>query len=254
MADILTEIEEFAPVVEKLDEDMREAARKMGRAEVRYLVDAYYALQDYRKASGNQKRAASESAEPARVLDWVYKQSKTLEGRIKSALDAWTDAQEAGRWMKSNVGIGPVISAGFLADLDIEKAPTAGHFWSFCGLDPSKVWKKGEKRPWNARLKTLCWKLGDCLVKFHNRPDCFYGKLYEKRKAQEVERNERLDFKAQADAALEAGRIKAKETLAHYHEGKLPPGRIELRARRWVVKIFLSHLHEVMWRVKHEAP
>ena len=35
----------------------------------------------------------------------------------------------------------------------------------------------------------------------------------------------------------------------------LPPAHIHARARRYVVKLFLFHLHEVMWNVEQgEAP
>lgn len=53
-------------------------------------------------------------------------------------------------------GIGPVISAGLLAHIDIHRAVTVGHIWRFAGLDPSVKWLKKTKRPWNAGLKVLC--------------------------------------------------------------------------------------------------
>ena len=42
-------------------------------------------------------------------------------------------------------GIGPVIAAGLLANIDIKQAPTVGHIWRFAGLDPTNKWigKKG---------------------------------------------------------------------------------------------------------------
>jgi hypothetical protein len=290
--------------IDKLTKDLKEAAAEMGPHEIRYLVDGYYALQEYRKASGNQLRAAKEAGEPASILEWIFKQSDKLEVRIKMALDKWTDAQAAGKWLKSLVGIGPVLSAGLLANIEIEKAPTAGHIWSFAGLDPSVKWlgregaqkvvaeivgkkkltaehieqisrkihvrssrltkdatKDGKlkrdlliksiaKRPWNASLKTLCWKIGDCMVKFHNDPKCFYGHLYAKRKTREVEGNNSGKFKDLAARTLKEKNFRDKDTIKTYESGKLPDGRIDLRARRWAVKILLSHLHEVLYWTK----
>ena len=56
------------------------------------------------------------------------------------------------------------ISAGLMANIDITKVQTAGQIQAFAGLDPTREWNKGEKRPYNARLKALCWKIGQCFI------------------------------------------------------------------------------------------
>ena len=40
----------------------------------------------------------------------------------------------------------------------------------------------------------------------------------------------------------------------HYLEGKLPPARIHLRAKRWAVKLFLAHYHHVLYESTHGTP
>ena len=174
----------------RLDRDLRSAARLMGRQQARYLVDLYYQVQEFRKASANMHRSIPED-EPCAVLDWVFENTERLESNIKKALGDFAAEWMPGRWMQSLVGIGPVISAGFLAHLDVRLAKTVGHFWRFAGLDPSMKWEKGQKRPWNAKLKTICWHAGQCFMRFSNRDECFYGKHYRSRKEFEVERNEK---------------------------------------------------------------
>lgn len=147
----------------------------------------------------------------------------------------------------SITGIGPVIAAGLLAHIDIEKAPTVGHIWRFAGLDPTVTWGRGEKRPWNAKLKRLCWIIGDSFVKQKSRESDIYGKVYAARKVQEVERNEAGLFAEQAARALEERKIKDKDLRATYEAGRLPAGRLDLRARRYAVKLFLVHFHHVMY-------
>ncbi len=149
------EVEHAAPVA-RLTRDLRKAAEKMGKAEIRFMVDGYYEIQNYRTASSNQVRTAKEAGEPAAILSYIADQARTLENQIRGALDRWTMAQKVGKWMRSHKGIGPVITAGMLAHIDIKKAPTAGHIYSFAGLNPNAKWGKGQKRPWNARLKVLC--------------------------------------------------------------------------------------------------
>jgi hypothetical protein len=63
-----------------------------------------------------------------------------LEKNIRSALGVYAAANPVGQWSLSILGIGPVMSAGLLAHIDIEKAPTVGHIWRFAGLDPTREW------------------------------------------------------------------------------------------------------------------
>jgi hypothetical protein len=239
--------------IQKLTKDLREASRTLGTAEVRFLCDAYYKIQEDRIRSAHQVRTLSQATddkapEPHDTIAWLFTQEQTLENQIKAALDVYGAGQPAGVWMRSIVGIGPVITAGFLAHIDIAKAPTVGHIWRFCGLDPTVKWDKGTKRPWNASLKRLCWIVGESFTKVSNHPDDTYGKLYQQRKEREIARNEAGDYAEQAAASLTAKRF-GDDTAAkkHYLAGKLPPARIHLRAQRYAVKIFLSHFHEVLF-------
>jgi len=216
--------------------------------EVRHLVDLYYQLQEDRKRANNIVLAQKD--EPSAVAQWVFSQMKAAESVIQSSLDVYTNHRVEGRWAKSQHGIGPVITAGLLAHIDIEKAPTVGHIWRFAGLDPTQKWEKKTKRPWNARLKVLCWKIGDSFVKTSNSDKSVYGKIYRERKELELSRNEAGMFAEQAAQTLQEKRITDAAVKATYESGKLPLGRLELRARRYAVKLFLSHLHHVMYEVR----
>ena len=113
-------------------------------------------------------------------------------------------------------------------------------------MNPGQEWGKGEKRPWNASLKTLCWKIGESFVKVSGNEKSFYGKIYAERKQNEIARNEAGEFKEQAALKLQKFKIgKDTDAYAAYITGKLPPAHIHARAKRWTVKMFLSHLHEI---------
>jgi len=234
--------------IQKLTKDLKAAATRLSDDEARFLVDYYYICQEDRKRSTNQVRALGEFDEPNAVLGWLAEQSESLEGQIKKALDVYTEAHVMGAWMRQIVGIGPVISAGLLAHIDINKAPTVGHIWRYAGLDPTSKWEKGEKRPWNAGLKTLCWKAGQSFMKFSGRDDCYYGQVYRERKAYEIARNERGDNKELATSLLSKYN-KSTEAYKHLSNGVLPPAQIDARARRYAVKLFLSHLHGAWYEV-----
>lgn len=111
------------------------------------------------------------------------------------------------------------------------------------------------RKPWNANLKLLCWKIGDSFCKTHNNPNSFYGPIYRDRKALEVVRNANGEYAPLAEQALKERNIQSTELRRTYEAGKLPDGRIELRARRYAVKLFLSHYFEVGYRLHHkQAP
>ena len=236
---------ELEPIV-RLTRDIKAAARLLSTGEARFLVDYYYALQEDRIRSAHQVRTLEEADEPNEVLAWLGTNAGVLERNIKSALGAYADADLVGRWSQSIVGIGPIIAAGLLAHIDIQKAPTVGHIWRFAGIDPTVEWAKGTKRPWNAALKTLCWKIGESFVKVSGREADVYGKLYLQRKAIEIARNDQGAFAEQAVAKLQRFKIgKKTEAYQVYSAGRLPPAHLHARAKRWAVKLFLAHWHHV---------
>lgn len=126
--------------VQRLTRDLRLAARTLSDAEARFLVDAYYAMQDDRIRARNQVRALSESAEPNTIMQWLSDQRYDLEKQVARALDYYSGAQAAGEWARSITGIGPIFAAGLLAHVDVKNSPTVGHIWRYAGLDPTSHW------------------------------------------------------------------------------------------------------------------
>lgn len=235
-----------AYAIEKLEKDLRAAARIMGRSQVRFLVDHYYSIQEYRKSAANQERALKAAEEPIEVLGWFFNQSKKLEKYLQVTLDLYSDSHPVGHWAREIKGVGPVIAAGLVSHIDIEKAQTVGQIWRFAGLDCTVTWEKGCKRPWNAALKVLCWKIGDSFVKWSGGDNPSpYGIRYVAWKKIYMLRNERGDYADLAKETLETRNFRQdSDAKAHYEAGRLPPGRIDLRARRKAVKLYLSHLHD----------
>lgn len=232
----------------RMSRDIRAAAATLSHDEARYLVDTYYQMQDARIRDAARIRQQEKTGEPHATLGWLYDQNSTLEQQIKGALGRYAAAHPVGEWAQGICGIGPVISAGLIANIDITRAPTAGSIWKFAGLDghPKKL-EKGVKIEHSRPFKTLCaFKLGECFVKVQNNGKDVYGKVYAARKALEAEKNEAGAFAEQAARVLEQKKIgKTTDAWKAYSAGKLPPAHIHARARRYAVKLFLSHLHEV---------
>jgi hypothetical protein len=180
-----------------------------------------------------------------------------VEAIIKKVLAYYIkdNGRKVDHWAIGITGIGPVITAGLMAHIDFERAKTAGHIWSFAGLNPKQVWEKGQKRPFNAELKTLCWKIGESFVKVSNNNNDIYGKMYSARKAYEQELNEKNHFAEQAADKLKKFNISKKtDAFKAYSIGKLPPGHIHARAKRYAVKMFLSHYFEVGYEEFYNEP
>lgn len=309
---------ELAPLVGKLTQDVRDAVITMSPREARYLVDTYYQMQEQRKRTSSQSRAMSKDEEPHATIAWTLGQSEALELRIKQLLDQYSMLTDIGIWSRSIIGIGPVIAAGLMAHIDLEpwtcarrdgrggpcterkprheshtedpcgrkRIETVGHIWRFAGLDPTVEWGKGEKRPWNARLRTLCWKVGESFVKVSGREGSLYGRIYLERKRMEIEKNERGDFADQAKAKLENFKIGKDKVAYYFYAGlltpesarllsasenqppsvtmakqlanaetgirMLAPGHIHARSKRYAVKLFLSHWFETAYKLRWE--
>ncbi|HEY5871269.1 MAG TPA: hypothetical protein VI542_37815 [Candidatus Tectomicrobia bacterium] len=115
----------FYEPVRRLTADMRTAAETMSDAEVRYLIDTYYALQETRKAGANRLRASTADQEPNSLTAFLAGQVETLEGVCNGVLQTIARRTRTGRWCMSLKGISGVLTAGLLAQLDVRKAPSA---------------------------------------------------------------------------------------------------------------------------------
>jgi hypothetical protein len=220
--------------------------------EARFLVANYYTAQEMRKRCDMQLRHMGEKdtavIDPPATLRYTADAFVVIEEDVKKSLLKFAEGRAVGRWCLAQDGIGPVISAGLLAHLDIKEAPSAGHFWSFAGLNPERKWEKGERRPWNADLRQICWHLGQCAKRISGKENAFYGQLYKARKEYVVDKNER-GFNAERAKTFFTRSADVKKVLA---EGKLPPNNLDSQACNYVAKIFLSHLHALMYWVQYK--
>jgi hypothetical protein len=255
---------------EKLTSDLRKATATLSAESVRYLVNCYYIVQNYRIRFSNQITALEKAGEPRDLIMWMHKQVEGLENEIKKALDSYSLSHEVGQWMRSLLGVGPVIASGYLAHIDISRAPTAGHLWSYSGVAVGQVWDKHEKRPWNASLKRLNFLLGESFVKVQNNDSDFYGHIFADRKRLETEGNGYKFYADQAQNVLatkkiseekekyvkdaEGKMVKTATARYWYEQGMLPPAHIHSRARRYSVKHFLSDLQQVWWQIEYHEP
>ena len=232
-------------------ETLLRAVVNVSNAEARYLVASYYACQTMRKRLDGQLRhevgekvATEVGVQPVPIiLNFTTERFGDLENTMAAGLSVYAKSSVVGQWCMSHVGVGPVITAGLLAHLDITRAPTAGHFWSFAGLNPEMVWNKGEKRPFNPDMKQLAYHLGECIKRTHNHDQSFYGRIYRERKALLIERDAR-GYNTERAKSYQTHSAEVRRTLK---KGQLPAGNLDRQACNYTAKMFLSHLHAVMF-------
>ena len=118
--------------------------------------------------------------------------------------------------------------------------------------DPNITWRSlryGIKRlPWNRQLKQICYYLGMIFLQNHNNKDHFYGQAYDYRKIFEEKRNEKGYYKNMAREKLKARWTTIDREGTPYLafiEDKIPPHHVDKIARRWAIKLFLEHFHQV---------
>ena len=319
---VTTEIEEYSNPIEAYGLEnltlppinrtaAKAAADLTGKDEIRFLVNSFYQMQNDRIRTNNQIRSLKDNSKDNYVIQWFSDYRQQAEDTLEKVLTYYVEGQELGRWLNSILGIGPLISAGLLAYIDIDKAPYVGHIWRYAGLDPTHEWlgkeksaklvkemvsgskptreeviniavklnrkadnlwnsaqdkKKGvetgkgvttnslimalAKRPYNADLKTLCYKISDQLcIRQVNNPKNYYAPMFLEYKAKQHKQNDEGRFAEIAERKI--GTVgKSTKAGQAYAQGRLSDGEIQMRSRRWLVKLFLSHYHPVAYTLE----
>ena len=171
-----------------------------------------------------------------------------IEEQIDNSLESFCLTTTTGKWLISNMGIGPVSATRLLSYLDIQKCRTPEHLWSYAGLSPKQSDKS--KSTYNSNLKEVCVDIGKNFVKYSSKQNCFYGKLYLQELDRRTDLNEKGEYLNLAKQSLESFNSKDKNWLKDkpvYESGKIPQQRLEAQAQRYAVKIFLAHLHAVVY-------
>lgn len=243
------------PKPTKMEKVLSVETLPISNAEARFLVSDYYQSQEMRKRADMQIRHLGdknkEAGIPERdpddpVLTTVLQRTANAfavnEEAVKRDLQRYAELSPVGRWSLAQYGLGPVITAGLLAYINIERAPSVSHIWRYAKLDPTLVWEKGQKIPYNPELHQLCWHLGQCIKRTSGSEKSFYGKIYRHRKQYVIEKNERGD-NAERAKNFRTNSEAVRKTL---EKGKLPDGNLDQQACNYAAKMFLSHLHAVM--------
>lgn len=195
----------------------------------------WYELCEMRKRhllriSSIEKGKSNLDAQFERDMMDLMRLDEMLEYARKTMISYGIDIGPIWDWVTGVRGLGQGgLAAQLLAQIDdIGKFDTISKLWRFCGwaVIDGKIdrCKKGEKAPYNRRLKSICWLIADQFIK-QQTPiyvDVYYAE---------------------------------KERQHHLHPEKIKvdgkwlynDGHLHHRAMRKAIKLFLSHLW-VKWR------
>jgi hypothetical protein len=147
--------------------------------------------------------------------DRLHKQEKDLlkeATKIFNATGLW-------KWCESVKGLGPVAGMTFVSAINPEKAKTVANMWSYLGLTPNQLRRKGEQSNFNPQLKGRF--LGVICQNLIRANDPYYSAIYRIKKDYYRERPDLLaakkkGFNAHTDKM--AKRIMAKLIVSHAFE------------------------------------
>jgi hypothetical protein len=143
-----------------------------------------------------------------------------------------------GRWALAQRGVEVAMVEKLIRYIDITKAKSHEHLWSYAGFVP----KNSRKNAYNGNLKEACMQIGKSFVNLSEEPDCFYGKLYQKELERRIVLN---DSGAYSDLAKEE---MGEDYVFSGEIQKFTIDRLRSQSQRYAIKIFLVHWYTVDYK------
>lgn len=180
--------------------------------------------------------------------EWVKPLKRQEDRIVREAAKALKGMPIWESWLSKVHGIGPVLGVQLVALIQpIADFPNVAKLWSYAGYavaDDGRAVRHvaGQQSRWNPELKLLGFQAGDCFIKLGGAYRELYDRYKARDKARHPEQQPLLDDKDKAKLGRN-GQAIMLYTDMHLHN----------RARRYAVKIFLSHLWQV-WRELQGLP
>lgn len=215
-----------------------------------FLVNAMLTIEKLRIAAQvrqthleNQERNDPETNE-------LFKKINDLEVYVDKRIATLIKDHPAFYWFSKIKGIGKENIGKVVGLIDIEKADTISALWKFAGyaVENGKAPKRQKgagKLSYNSRLRSMCWRLGNSLMKGNGK---FYD-YYLNEKNKYIERCQREGKKIVPAAQLPKG----ENGKRHEPEGMISEGHIHNQALRKMIKLFLACLW-LTWREAVDLP
>lgn len=219
--------------IEGIDFDEVEEKKEEKNYEKKYKDEELFKLWD--KLLADKKIDKDEHKYVIKCWE-ISDESEKIERKYKTAMMEYIMNEEVYKKFLLNVrGMGEVLSANLIKEFgDCSQYDNVSKLWAHTGnsvihgIAPKK--RKGEDLNFSPRLRTLTWKLSDCLLKSNKG---IYRQVYDTTK----ERYTNTEFK-EGELQEKYGKPYKKEDI------KLSKGHCHNRALRKMRKLFLSNYWE----------
>lgn len=167
-----------------------------------------------------EKKMSDEDAEYLKKTLALMEKSSKLENSYKNLMMTYISEEKIWKGFLAKVkGLGPVLSSNLIKNFgDCGRFQTVSSLWKYCGYHvvggASVKREKGKKLGFNLKMRTLCWKIADSLIK-QNSP--IYRDIYDNEKARQLARKDKNKPKNKMHAHLRALRVMIKVFLQHYY-------------------------------------
>ena len=247
--DIIRRKIENIPLVEKVEEK-KDKKEKFKEKFVDKKIPEYL-----KKLIKDEKITEKERDYIEKILE-VQKKAEKYEKEYEKLMKEFVESELIyTEFLEKIRGISTILSANLIKEFGYcENATYISSLWKYCGMHvvngEAPVRKKGEKLEFNAKLRTMVWKISDSFVK-QRTP--FYRNIYDKEKKKQVKMLDKfLEGLSKEDLKkfdklkkAESDGTKRKKMRGFVSEvnPKAPVTLLnaDLRARRKMVKIFLAH-------------
>ncbi len=207
------------------------------------IVDAMLATEGVRIATQVRKSHLEKNGRSDPDTDELLRYVGALERFLDDKVENYVLNHPAYPWFSRIKGIGRENIAKVTGLIDIQEDDTVSSLWAFAGYSvkngkaPRRV--RGTKLPYNALLRTMCWRVGGSLMKAKGK----YYDYYLEKKLRYTNRFLNEGFTIVPSSELPTD----KDGKMYEPPGIVSEGHIHNMALRKMIKLFLSHLW-VVWR------
>ena len=184
--------------------------------------------------------------------------------RIETIMRHFTDAISLRKnelmflddWKKTLYGAGSDSFIMLYLHLDLDKTKSVSSWWRICGQAHTILGEKQYKKviegtvklDHNKKLRKACYYMAENFIQKKVSP---YYEIYKERKEYETEKNNNAEYRDIAFYILKALKTRSMEQITsneyktNLMNGRLGKAHLDMRARRYMIKIFLSHIYSI---------
>lgn len=219
------------------------------QASLPVMVDTALAIERLRVASEIRQSHLALQGKHDPETDEMHRRLKELEDFVDGRVADLIEGHPAFPWFSRVKGVGRENIGKVVGLVDIRKCSHVSSLWKFAGFSVEdgvapKLRKGGGKLEYNSKLRSMCWRLGQSLMRAKGK---FYD-YYLKEKDKYYQRYENQGVKI-----VPATSLPTRDGKRYEPDGVISEGHVHNQALRKTIKLFLACLW-VVWREAEGLP